>query len=901
MADVASSRRVGAHPIVFCLVLTAAACAGPAADFDGRLPADATRVWVGPEYYANRLQDWRLANGRIESVEGRTGKPMRTLHLLTRTLGTTPAAARLSVRTGPMEPGERHEDTWSGFLIGAGGPDVDYRITALVHHWPSADGGLIVAWDGTGRIVVRDNSTSAGVNGPNPNIPVSAWPEITPEAAEAFGDGPSEVELAVEVEPAGDRYRLTVRAADLAGREVARSTYAGIAPGQVAGNVALVSHRSPEPNGPGYWFDRWQVSGPLVESHDERAVGPVIGTLYTLGRGVLKMTAQLAPVGAADGREAVLEVERGGRWEEVARGAIAPLSYTAHFRAEHWTGDRDVPYRVGYELLTADGLRRYDYSGTIRAVPAADEEFVLGTLNCHHISGGDGEWNGSHFWYPHTELTAAVAHHDPDMLFFSGDQIYESGLEGVERQPLERAALDYLNHWNRFLLAFGDLTRDRPTVTIPDDHDVYHGNIWGNGGVREPGNATLQDRGGYTMPVEWVNAVHRTQVAHLPDPDDPTPLDNGISVYYTRLDYAGLSFAILADRMWKSPPAIVVPAGGIVNGWPQNPRFSPRTESDVPGAVLLGERQERFLANWAVDYSGGAWMKVVLSQTPFVNVATLPPGETSGAVIPSLPIPEPGEYFEGERQAADMDSNGWPKTPRDRAVRAMRRGFAFHIAGDQHLGSFTRYGVDMWGDAGYAFVIPSIANIWPRRWYPDEPGENRPEGAPRYTGDYLDGFGNRMTVLAIANPTKVPVEPTRLYQRAPGYGIVRFRRADRTIVTEAWPRWAEPTAPDAAQYPGWPITVRQQDNYDRPAAAWLPTVEVNGMVDPVVEVRDERSGEAIYAIRIQGTTFRPRVFERGGTYTLLVGEPGTDRVRTIAGVVPTTDESTVIRVSLSGS
>ncbi len=823
---------------------------------------------------------------------------MRTLHLLTRTLGTARAAARLSVRTGPIVPGPRHADTWSGFLIGAGGPDVDYRISALVHHWPAADGGLVVAWDGTGRIVVRDNSTSAGFSGPNPNIPLSAWPEVEPETTEASGDEPTDVELRLDIEPDDDAYRLVVTAADLAGREVARATYAGITADRIAGNVALVSHRSPSGEGPGYWFDRWTLSGSLVEPRDERAIGPVIGTLYALGRGVLKLTAQLAPVGSADGREAVLEVERGGQWEEVARGEVQPLSYTAHFRVENWLGDRDVPYRVGYELSTADGLARHDYSGTIRAVPAADEELVLGTLNCHHISGGDGEWNRSHFWYPHAELVASLAHHNPDMLFFSGDQIYESGLEGVERQPLDVAALDYLNHWNRFLLAFGDLTRDRPTVTIPDDHDVYHGNIWGNAGVREAGQATLQDPGGYTMPVEWVNAVHRTQVAHLPDPADPTPLANGISVYYTRLEYAGVSFAILADRMWKSPPTIAVPAGDVVNGWPQNSRFDPATQSDVAEAVLLGDRQERFLSGWAVDYSHGAWMKVVLSQTPFVNVATLPLGETSGSVIPSLPIPEPGEYFEDERQAADMDSNGWPKTPRDRAVRAMRRGFAFHIAGDQHLGSFTRYGVDTWRDAGYAFVIPSIANIWPRRWYPDAPGRNRAPGAPRYTGDYLDGFGNHMTVVAIANPTKVQVEPVALYQRAPGYGIVRLRRADRTIVTEAWPRWVDAGAPGALQYSGWPITIRQQDNYDRPAVGWLPRLEVDGMVDPAVEVRDERTGEVIYAVRIQGTVFRPRVFGRGGTYTVVVGEPGTDRLRTVTGVAPTADESAVIRVTV---
>ena len=30
-----------------------------------RLPTDRTRTWLGPPYWANRLQDWRLHQGRV--------------------------------------------------------------------------------------------------------------------------------------------------------------------------------------------------------------------------------------------------------------------------------------------------------------------------------------------------------------------------------------------------------------------------------------------------------------------------------------------------------------------------------------------------------------------------------------------------------------------------------------------------------------------------------------------------------------------------------------------------------------------------------------------------------------------------------------------------------------------
>ena len=46
-------------------------------------------------------------------------------------------------------------------------------------------------------------------------------------------------------------------------------------------------------------------------------------------------------------------------------------------------------------------------------------------------------------------------------------------------------------------------------------------------------------------------------------------------------------------------------------------------------------------------------------------------------------------------------------------------------------------------------------------------------------------------------------EPTRLYDRAPGYGIVRLERATRRITVECWPRWVDPSQSDE-QYPVGP-------------------------------------------------------------------------------------------------
>ena len=878
---------------VLTLVLTALlATNGIAATFSSDWPEETERFWIGPEYFSNRHIDWQIRDGRLECLKGTPEKPMRTLHLLTFAAGEGTGTLELKVRTGPLEAGgEHHPNTWTGFLIGVGGEHVDFRISALCHHWPSTDGGLIAAMDGTGQVIFRDNSR------PNSREPRTAehWPLLKPLSAEGSGysakEIPEAVDLSLVVQPEGETYTATLTATDAeTGKIISTAIMAGIPPEQVSGNVALISHNSPKQSGSGYWFRDWRVSGSKLESHEDRAFGPVLFAQHTLSRGVLKMTAQMGPLGDQDTQKAELQVRGGseGSWKTVAEGSLVKHSFTIPFRVEDWDSSKAVPYRIKYDLRTSpDSTQPYYYEGTIRKEPVARDPFVVAAFTGHHICAqGNGQWNHDAVWYPHSELVAAVKYHKPDFLFFSGDQVYEGGFVGLIREPADLAAIDYLYKWYRWCWAFRDLARDIPCVCIPDDHDVYHGNIWGAGGK----HAKNQDDGGYRMDPLFVNAVQQTQTSHLPDPFDPTPVEQGIGVYYTSLEYAGMSFAILEDRKWKSSPTVMVPEGDCVNGWFHNPDFDPATQADVPGAELLGERQLKFLNHWANDWSEGAWMKVALSQTIFANVATLPNPATNDKVVPQMRYPEKGEYIDDDHLAADADSNGWPQTGRNNALREIRRGFAFHIAGDQHLGSFIQYGVEDWKDASYALCVPSVGNVWPRRWFPPHAGANRKPGSPEYTGDFRDGFGNRMTVHAVSNPFRTGIHPEALYDRAPGYGIVRFHRDTRDIDVECWPRWVDPSQPGAEQYPGWPVTVNQAENYGRKAVAYLPTIEVSGMEDPVVQVVNEKDGEVVYTLRIKGNTFRPKVFAEG-TYTVKVGEPGTELMKDLVGLKSGGDSS----------
>ena len=82
-----------------------------------------------------------------------------------------------------------------------------------------------------------------------------------------------------------------------------------------------------------------------------------------------------------------------------------------------------------------------------------------------------------------------------------------------------------------------------------------------------------------------------------------------------------------------------------------------------------------------------------------------------------------------------------------------RKAYAFHFAGDQHLATVFHHGIDEWRDSIYSFCVPSIANLYLRWWQPLEPGKNRKPGQDPILGDHVDGFDNKVTAIAVANPT----------------------------------------------------------------------------------------------------------------------------------------------------
>lgn len=815
--------------------------------FVSSFPLSASRPWVGPQYWTNPMEDWRLHNSRLEVIRSGVG---RNVQLLTRQLGAQQGTLDMSLLVGRRD--QNNGPASVGFSIGIRSELGDYR-SALFH----------------------GKGLSAGIAA-NHGLFIGAPAQA--KASQAIAKAKL-VRLHLNAKPRGDKYLVTLTALNSNGEKTLAKVEKEIPAKSLVGNLALVHHyatgrnrraggsRDTASKGALHWFSDWNVAGTKVVAHDDQTFGPILWSMHTLSRRVMKMTAQMPPVGATDSKTVTLQVDHGGNWKSIAVAKIDPLSRTAAFRIPHWDDSRNTPYRLVYFFQGGKSAgKNYYYSGTVRRNPKKRQLVVAGFTG--NTDSG----------FPNAQIVRNVKIHDPDVLLFTGDQIYENvGGFGIHRGPVDVATLNYLRKWYMFGWAFRNLMRDRPALCLPDDHDVYQGNIWGNGG--NPVEMKDHDAGGYAMPAAWVNMIQRTQTSHHPDAYDSTPIKQDITVYYGDMLYGRVSFAIIEDRKFKSGPK------GTVATWPGRPdhvkdsNFDPASVNKS-GLTLLGNRQLKFLRHWATDWRG-ADLKVVCSQTIFCNLAN---------------------YHGGEKMflVADLDANGWPQAGRNRALQEIRRGFALMVAGDQHLPSIVHHGIDQYGDAGYSFCVPSIAAGYPRSWRPDQEGlpvRNRKPGAPANTGDYRDGLGNLLTVDAIGNPAEKnrPGVLNRLHDKSSGYGIVRFDTKTRNMTMECWRLQFDAAHPQPQdQFPGWPKTIHMLENYGRKAVAYLPRIEVSGMKNPVVQVIDQSNGEVVYTLRISGGTFRPKVFKEG-VYTIKVGRQESGNMQTFKGIMSSAGGSLKVR------
>jgi len=175
--------------------------------------------------------------------------------------------------------------------------------------------------------------------------------------------------------------------------------------------------------------------------------------LYTVSNNTLKLSAQLFPLYPAETRTVRLETKQDNQWVEIQQQKVNDIGWSALFRVENWDSTQDIPYRLRHG-------EKAIFEGLIRKDPTDKTEIILAAFSCNSNKDRGDRAN----------YIRNVNHQDPDLLFFAGDQSYDHQ--------------EHTAAWLKFGMQFRDIIRTRPTITIPDDHDIGQGNIWGEYGKK---------------------------------------------------------------------------------------------------------------------------------------------------------------------------------------------------------------------------------------------------------------------------------------------------------------------------------------------------------------------------------------------------------------------------------
>lgn len=770
------------------------------------------RRWLGEHLWGNRLQDWQVRDGALVYT-AQPSSSMRNVHLLSRRLGHDNAAFVMQTEVEFAHvPATQARDGMVGFHFGAGQDYLGDVAAAMVQGMPGLGGGMLAAVDiaAGGRAHFRDMETQTHVA----LAPVIDAEQRTTGSVTAQRSGRRLLRLEATPDgPATCRLEFSSLTAD--GTLIERVMLPGVPADRLVGNVALVAGGGPV--GCEVRFHDWLIGGERFVESGTR-FGPFAGVLYSRVGSRVRIGVQLVPLGVlgvpVDDFTIKLELrEDRSRWGSAATSAlVSGPDYHTVLDLDSLESDRATEARV--RLVDLDGVE-YVYPFSIRPEPTG--RLTLAALACmgqivgwaHRPTpetGPDqvpiGRWTQAGVLWPFASDVDAIIGQDPDIVFFTGDQIYEGTPTGVAAggAPYE----DYLYKFLLWHWAFQPVTRTRPSILQTDDHDVYHPDLFGQDRM---GNAGRDQDGGFHRDAAFVECVQKTMTGHMPDPLEGPSLNTGLSNYYTSFDYGGVGFFVLEDRKFKR---------------------GPRTEDPDYPETFLGDRQLGHLRRWARTH-GNHQVKCAVAQTIYAGMSLT---------------------FQGTF-AWDCDPNAIYVDERDEIVRMLGDAGALLVCGDQHLATFARLGVPASRDADYRplpeeymngcyqLATPAMGNVFWRWFWPAEGvrelGPADP-AAPSYVGGFRDFFGNPYTMLAVANPQDPELLNRHLRIRltvdrdeatrgnahirrtchGEGFSIVRFDHARRDASIEIWS--SRESRYGGKLFAGFPITL----TYDALRTPGLP-------------------------------------------------------------------------------
>ena len=243
------------------------------------------RVFLGGEFWANPMEDWRVSEGGAECLNAGPGRSVHSLtHQITRNGSFTMAVTLTRLEASANDGG-------AGFRFSLRSEIDEHRSNCFVFN------GSTTGWKGD--LIL-----------------------LGPKAAKLKdGASLSKLRLTLTGAPQGDQYALTLTASDVeTGAELAVLKHE-VLPGRILGNVSLANNLASVgagaakgkkgkagANGAGgrYRFQDWTLEGDAFTVTESQRFGPILWSMYSLSDSrtqegfVMKMSALTGPLGAQD-------------------------------------------------------------------------------------------------------------------------------------------------------------------------------------------------------------------------------------------------------------------------------------------------------------------------------------------------------------------------------------------------------------------------------------------------------------------------------------------------------------------------------------------------------------------------------------------------------------------------
>ena len=288
------------------------------ASYKSKLRDDVTRPYISNELWPNPQMDWQLKGGQMEVMMSKVGK-LHDIHLLTHQLqpeeGSFSQSVQLSFKDIDPKKIKR-----AGFKFGVvGAMPEEYRSNLF------QSSGYLVGVTSEGKLFGPSIESKS-------SLPKSVLEDL---------------QLTLKVEHKGDSFDFILEASkpSIEGKSSALLSInkAVRLKKGLLGNLCLFADYAQKNHAPAIpadlkefqtdvTFHEWQISGNKVKENSNQTFGPILWTQYTLHRGVMKMTVQVAPMGKTNKEKVHLELLKEGKWKRVQSSAIHEYASTAHFR-----------------------------------------------------------------------------------------------------------------------------------------------------------------------------------------------------------------------------------------------------------------------------------------------------------------------------------------------------------------------------------------------------------------------------------------------------------------------------------------------------------------------------------------------------------------------------------------